>query len=91
MLVALRDMPLGDQAFAAGDHIPAEVQLALPPGRLRQLKEQRYVEERGFEVPAAVKELADRLDAVEAALAELAEKIEKVSTPRKPGRPKKED
>mgnify|MGYP001558425083 CR=1 FL=1 len=74
-LVALRDMPLGDATFAAGEHIPPEVQLALPPGRLEQLKSRRMVEERDFAEPLGpkvealaeeFKRLAERVEALEA-------------------------
>ena len=79
MLVALRDTPLGDGQFKAGEQIPPEIQLALPPGRLRQLKEQRYVEEQDFEGPLGpvvealaveFKRLAERVEALEAKPAE---------------------
>ena len=79
MLVALRDTPLGDGAYKAGDHIPPEIQLALPPGRLRQLKEQRYVEEQDFEKPIGpvVEALSKRVDALE-------KKAAQPATTRKP-------
>ena len=79
MLVALRDMPLGDGQYSAGDHIPPEVQLGLPPGRLRQLKDQRYVEEQNFDKPLGpivealaeeFKRLAERVEALESKPAE---------------------
>lgn len=65
MLLALRDISIGDQKFERGEAIPAEAQRLLPPGRLEQLKSSRRVEEITDEADIAAK--------LETALTEIAD------------------
>lgn len=77
MLTALHDISIGDLSFKAGEVIPAEAQLMLPPRRLEQLKAQRHVGEITDEASLAeqVADLAARVAELEAA--------SKPATPRK--------
>lgn len=45
MLIALREMSIGDDVVCKGDVITPELQKVLPPGRIESLKNQRWVEE----------------------------------------------
>ena len=78
-LVALRRLSLGDGVYDPGDPIPAEVQVALPPGRVEALRSQRYVEERGSEV-----ELAEELANVRGQLEDALARIGKLEAQAKP-------
>lgn len=73
MLIALRDMSVGEHVVRKGDHLSAEVQSALPPGRVEALKAQRFVEEITDEqrVARAVSDVFDRIDRLEARVLEL--------------------
>lgn len=68
MLIALRDISIGEREFKQGDTIDAEAQRALPRGRLEQLKSQRRIEEISDEadIAKAVEALAKRVAALEA-------------------------
>lgn len=67
MLVALRNMSLGDEVFQRGDAIPRELQEHLPPGRVETLKAQRYLEELTdeHELGRALDALTKRVEAME--------------------------
>lgn len=81
MLIALRDFSIGDVPIERGEVISAELQRALPAGRLPQLKNTRFVEEITDEraIEKAVEALTARVEALEAQ----AGKAPATRTPRK--------
>lgn len=73
MLIALRDMSLGDHVLERGEAITAEMQAMLPAGRVESLKAQRWVEEISDEqrVARAVADVLARFGALEERVARL--------------------
>lgn len=87
-LVALRDTPLGAVNLKAGDEVPQEVRDKLPPRRIRQLCDYRYLEERD---PASLDSLTEQVGELSQRLAAVEAKLDATPVKRGPGRPKKED
>lgn len=74
MLIAIKPMSIGPHKVERGDQITAELQSALPPGRVEALKAQRFVEEISDEqriaravgdVLARISKLEERIDGLE--------------------------
>lgn len=92
MLIALRDVSIGDEVVKRGDRVTAAIQAILPPGRIEALKSQRVVEEITDETSLAreLAELTERVAALETALARQYQVLDPPAPKRGPGRPRKE-
>ena len=71
MLVAVRDISIGDTIVKAGDHLGQDVLDQLPAGRIEQLKSARMIQEAvSDQVNDGWRELMDEYDRTIAALTE---------------------
>ena len=65
MLIALRDLPIGDKVLKAGEPLTAELAKLLPQGRVEQLRNQRHLIEQGDSLEARIDDLEARVKALE--------------------------
>lgn len=82
MIVAIRKCPIGEWVLAPGEKLTREMELALPPGRVKQMLDQRWLEEVVDETATArtVDDLQFRVEKLETQVAQLLVSQAKAST-----------
>lgn len=78
--IVRKPLTIGAVRLERGDVVTDEVEAALPPGRMKVLKDQGWLAERP---------IAQDTDALMARLAVLEEKVAQLEARRGPGRPRK--